>query len=356
MKSEVKFVRSTEEFIGGKNVGTGRKVMKEVIIFGAGLQGRTAAAVYKSDGVHVRCFVDNDGSKQGTEVIGIPVISPDQLLELRCDIPVVVSVGGNAKAAILGQLNQMGVKTASLFDKELLLRKERFLSYSEPTESEDLILYHVLREKKQIFWVDVGCNDPDIGSVTRAFYERGHHGINIDMESGMVRITEKERPGDVNLCVGVGREEGEAYFYSQGDWGGLSTMIVNNRRSGAAEAEKTRITTLKKICETYAGEREIAFLKIDVEGMEKDVLLGMDFGKFRPWILVIEATLPCTDIPNYEAWEGIVLTSRYHLAYVHGINRYYVADECGELDARFEPWEMLAGRYCILHADLLYAV
>lgn len=330
--------------------------MKEVIIFGAGQEGRTAAAVYRSEGIHVRYFVDNNENKQGMEVMGIPVISPSQLLELHGDVPVVVSVGGDAKAVILEQLKQMGIKTAALFDKELLLGKERFLSHSDPIENEDLILYHVLREKKQIFWIDVGCNDPDIGSVTKAFYERGHHGINIDIEKRMMRITEKERPGDINLCVGVGREEGEAFFYSQGDWLGLTTMVESNRRNDAAAAEKVKVTTLQKICEDYVGDRDIAFLKIDVEGMEKDVLLGMDFEKFRPQILVIEATLPCTDIPNYEEWEGIVLDNHYHLAYKRGINRYYVADECKELDARFETWEVLAGQYCILHAKFLYTV
>ncbi len=103
-------------------------------------------------------------------------------------------------------------------------------------------------------------------------------------------------------------------------------------------------------------DKDISFLKIDVEGMERDVLLGMDFENYRPKILVIESTLPCTEIANYEEWEDIVLTSNYHFAYMHGVNRYYVADEWSELDEKFEPWEMIAGKYCLLHADLLFAV
>lgn len=332
-------------------------MVKDIILFGAGVQGRTAAAIYKNNGKKVRCFVDNDISRQGKEIFGIPVISPDKLNEYIDNCDVVISVGGEAKVSIKKQLTAIGVTNAIQFNKELLLEKERFMSYSYPTEHEDLILYHVLKGEKNIFWIDVGCNDPDIGSVTKAFYERGHRGINIDIEDGMMRITKKQRPNDVNLCVGVGSEEGEASFYRQGDWGGLSTLVEGNRREEAVMTEnKVRITTLKKICDEYVVDTVISFLKIDVEGMEKDVLLGMDFDTYRPKILVIESTLPCTDIPNYKEWESIVFDGKYHLAYTHGINRYYVADECAELDERFEPWEVMAGNYCVLHADLLYAI
>ena len=331
--------------------------MKDIILFGAGVQGRTAAAIYENNGISVKRFVDNNEERQGTEIMGIPVIAPSELKDCIDGCSVVISVGGTAKVEIRKQLESMGIINVTQFNKELLLEKERFLSYSYPTENEDLILYHVLRDEKKIFWIDVGSNDPDIGSVTKAFYERGHHGINIDIEKGLMEITEKQRPNDINLCVGVGSEEGESSFYRQGDWGGLSTLVESNRREEAVETEeKIKIRTLKSICDEYVSDINVSFLKIDVEGMEKEVLLGADFNRFRPIVLVIESTLPCTDTPNYDEWESIELNNKYHFVYSHGVNRYYVADEHRELDDRFEPWEKLAGQYCILHADLLYAI
>ena len=330
--------------------------MEKIDIFGAGVQGKTAASVYKSIGIDVVCFVDNNSSLHGKTVIGIPVISVNELLINYKEFPVIICVGGDAKVSIKKQLEKIGIKNISEFNKELLLQKERFISYSYTTENEDLILYHVLKEEKEIFWIDVGSNDPDIGSVTKAFYERGYHGINIDIEKGMIEITKKQRLRDINLWIGVGCKEGEASYYRQGDWGGLSTFVEKNRREEAIMAkEKVKITTLKNICEEYVSN-DISFLKIDVEGMEKDVLLGMDFKNYRPKILVIESTLPCTDIPNYEEWEDIVLSNKYHFIYEHGINRYYVADEYRELDKKFEPWEDMAANYCILHTNLLYAI
>lgn len=292
--------------------------MKDIIIFGAGAQGRTAAAIYRSYGVVVRNFVDNDKTIQGKTVMGIPVISPENLKNNRKTPPIMICVGGDAKNQIKKQLKELGIEKVLWFNKELLLRKERFLSYAYPTEHEDLILYHVLKNEKQIFWIDIGCNDPDIGSVTKAFYERGHHGINIDIEKEMIEITKRQRLRDINICVGVGKEDGYSTYYKQGDWGGLSTFVTGYRREDAKQTSSSiRITTLKALCDKYVGEKLISFLKIDVEGMEKDVLLGMDFKKYRPKILVIEATLPCTNIPNYEQWENIVLASDYHFVYAH---------------------------------------
>ena len=79
-------------------------------------------------------------------------------------------------------------------------------------------------------------------------------------------------------------------------------------------------------------------MKIDVERMEKDVVMGADFNADNPKILVIESTFPCTDIPNYDPWESIVLGEGYQFVYSRGNNRYYVSDEGPELKDRFKPW------------------
>ena len=97
---------------------------------------------------------------------------------------------------------------------------------------------------------------------------------------------------------------------------------------------------------------DIHFLKIDAEGMEKQVLAGMDFKAFRPWVVLVESTLPCTNIPSYEAWEQILLSQGYSFATMIGVNRYYVSEEKQELAGRFLSKEELRKKYEILHAVL----
>ena len=71
----------------------------------------------------------------------------------------------------------------------------------------------------------------------------------------------------------------------------------------------------------------IDFLKIDVESHEREVLEGADWGRYRPRVVLVEATRPQTSIPSYEHWEPILLSADYLFAFFDGLNRYYVRAE-----------------------------
>ena len=53
-------------------------------------------------------------------------------------------------------------------------------------------------------------------------------------------------------------------------------------------------------------------------------LAGFDLERWRPWILVVEATKPNTTEPEHEAWEPRVLASGYCFTLFDGLNRFYV--------------------------------
>ena len=80
----------------------------------------------------------------------------------------------------------------------------------------------------------------------------------------------------------------------------------------------------------YVSET-IDFLKIDVEGAERDVLLGADFRTWRPRVVVVEATEPGARTPNFEGWEPLLLEQNYLFASFDGLNRYYVRSEDRDL-------------------------
>jgi len=42
--------------------------MKDIVIFGACMQGKAAAALYKNEGKQVKYFIDNDSQKWGIYV------------------------------------------------------------------------------------------------------------------------------------------------------------------------------------------------------------------------------------------------------------------------------------------------
>ena len=85
-----------------------------------------------------------------------------------------------------------------------------FVSYAQ--NFEDVILHRVLKEVKKGFYIDVGANDPVIDSVTKAFYDDGWHGINIEPVSEWFEKLQLVRPNDINLQTGVGAKKADLNF------------------------------------------------------------------------------------------------------------------------------------------------
>jgi hypothetical protein len=93
------------------------------------------------------------------------------------------------------------------------------------------------------------------------------------------------------------------------------------------------MTTLAEIAKQLPPG-EVEFLKIDVEGAERDVLLGNDWRAFRPRVILLEAIkpkLPGCDQYSYEPawfdWEGILFQHGYEFALFDGLNRFYYRRE-----------------------------
>ena len=82
---------------------------------------------------------------------------------------------------------------------------------------------------------------------------------------------------------------------------------------------------MSNICKKYVPKGTIIeFCKIDVEGAERDVILGYDFINYRPKIFCIESTIPLTRIPTYQLFEDILIKNNYSFIYQYSVNRFYV--------------------------------
>ena len=219
-----------------------------------------------------------------------------------------------------------------------------FTSYAQ--NQEDVVLWRVLQAFTPGFYIDVGAGDPVLDSVTKAFSDAGWRGVNIEPMKGSYDRLCADRPRDITLNVAAEDAATAKSYFSVNDGNGLSTgdreMAREFERHGFSVDEiivQTR--TLSDICEEFA-EGEIHFLKIDAEGAEERVLLGADFSRFRPWVIVIESIAPMiirdpktgelrrpVDLPvaTHEHWEYLLTAARYEFAMFDGINRYYVAEE-----------------------------
>jgi FkbM family methyltransferase len=206
-----------------------------------------------------------------------------------------------------------------------------FISYAQ--NYEDVVLWRALRGVEHGFYVDVGAADPEEASVTRAFYDRGWSGTNLEPLDEYFNKLTKARPRDTNLKVAVGREAGVRTLHTFPS--GLSTLspqLSARHQAAGWEGHETvvPVLTLTKILEDCAPPT-IHFLKIDVEGAEAEVVEGLDLDRFRPWIIVIEATEPNSTVSTRDDWEHLIIGHGYGLAYFDGLNCFYVADEIAGL-------------------------
>lgn len=212
------------------------------------------------------------------------------------------------------------------------------ISYAQ--NFEDVMLWRALKHIEQGFYIDVGAWSPDLDSVTRFFYENGWHGMNIEPNPEFYQQYLNKRERDINLKLALSDQSGTTTIYFVEN-PGLSSLMKSVAESHeklgySSRAEKVTVSTLADICSEHAPHQDIHFLKVDVEGLEKQVLLGNNWRLFRPWIVVVEATKPMSQEENHQEWENILLNADYQFAYADGLNRFYIANEHQELLPAFQ--------------------
>jgi FkbM family methyltransferase len=218
------------------------------------------------------------------------------------------------------------------------MTSQPFISYAQ--NGEDVVLARALRpDERDGFYVDVGAGHPLFDSTTKAFAERGWRGVNIEPVAEFHALLADDRPRDVNLNVAVGAVAGIAkLFVGPPENRGSSTMVPELAESYRADgqeflAREVRTRTLAQIADEHISG-SVDFLKIDVEGMEREVLEGNDWEWFRPRIIVVEATIPNSREPSHTTWEPLLIAHEYQFVLFDGLNRFYVRGDEHELCAR----------------------
>lgn len=218
-----------------------------------------------------------------------------------------------------------------------VMSEHPFISYAQ--NNEDVLLWRALKDIRKGFYIDVGAQSPVEFSVTKAFYDRGWHGINIEPVSHWFEQLVHERPHDINLNLALSNKpEIMKLFEVEGT--GLSTTEPEFARrhsaSGFAVSERVvECTTLDQVCADN-DVKTVHFLKVDCEGAEKSVLEGFSCAAVRPWIILVEATEPLSTKATWRDWEYLLTDHEYRFVFFDGLNRYYLADEHMDLSAAFD--------------------
>ncbi|WP_372594274.1 FkbM family methyltransferase [Actinotalea sp.] len=211
-----------------------------------------------------------------------------------------------------------------------------FMSYSQ--NREDVVLRRALAGVTSGRYVDVGANHPRTYSISRGFYEQGWSGITVEPVPVLAEMHRHERPRDHQVeAVATSDDASHVTFHLFGE-SGLSTLddsVRDAHVSAGWDVEEVQVPALRldAILDEagWSPQDPIHFLTVDVEGAEASVLDSIDLHRWRPWVLVVEATVPLSSTPSHQDWEPAVVAAGYQFCFFDGLSRFYVAQEHADL-------------------------
>jgi len=155
----------------------------------------------------------------------------------------------------------------------------------------------------KIRYLDIGAAHPSLLSNTFLFYARGSNGILVEPDPEQAARLAAARPRDVVIAAGVAfddrrsamlvkttnplfnsfsREHAESAVRQSQSWHPSQRQTIE----GAIE---TRLLGANEILGEHFKGNPLHFLSIDAEGVNFDILKSIDFRRFSPMVICIEA-------------------------------------------------------------------
>ena len=195
-------------------------------------------------------------------------------------------------------------------------------------EGEDRILTRYFGNRNAGFYVDIGAHHPFRFSNTALLYRNGWHGINADAWPGSMLPFRRARSRDVNLEIGVGKENGTALFYIFNDpaMNTFDPEVAKRHNRAPWYIERTidvPVRSLAAILDEFApADRQIDLFSIDVEGKDLEVLESNDWTRFRPNMVLFEAIGGALDSLSNDPI-AIFLKQQGYAPYAKTVNTFF---------------------------------
>jgi FkbM family methyltransferase len=141
----------------------------------------------------------------------------------------------------------------------------------------------------EAIFVEVGANDPIVGSNTYSLEVMGWNGLLIEPNPILSMRLEEKRLATVKQ-VACSQSEGTLSIYVPDGASGLAHVINDSetKMCGKGETIDVRSVRLTDLLKQMEFPATIDYLSIDVEGHEVDVLNGIDLSCFQFQAVTIE--------------------------------------------------------------------
>jgi FkbM family methyltransferase len=210
----------------------------------------------------------------------------------------------------------------------------RSIRISYGYKAEDRLIESLLKPiiTQNGFYVEVGCNEPRFASNTFLFYKRGWRGICIDADERLIEKHKKVRPMDQAFCSFVSDVETDLEYTEMDNKGlssGDSTHVQNALNKGYKITNRKKMKSLRltTILEQLKAPSNFDFLSVDTEGNDYKVLQSLDFERYSPRLIIVEADHYNPSNPSEHEIYKFLIAKNY---FFHGsilTNLYFLKDK-----------------------------
>jgi FkbM family methyltransferase len=201
---------------------------------------------------------------------------------------------------------------------------------------EDFLLWEYFGHRSRGFYIEIGAFDGIYMSNSYVFEQQGWSGICIEAIPKYAQLCVQNRPQATCLQMAcVGDEKLEEVEFSVEEMGIVSGIAARSDDPGLANTyrffgqpftgfEKIMVpaATLNRILATHLPDgTDIDFISLDVEGKDIEVLRALDFDRYGPKVLLVEANTQ----NDFRILENFLCGDRgYQFARKHTWNYFFV--------------------------------
>lgn len=188
---------------------------------------------------------------------------------------------------------------------------------------EGKLIWEYFGRQRHGFFVDVGANDPRLGSQTWLLEQQGWSGLLIEPQARLCDRLRAERPRSRVFQLACGAPGHPEFLPLHIAESPSKSSLVKNLVEASTTYTKTETVPIRTLDEVLgeAGCPQVDFVSIDVEGTQLDVLRGFSLERHRPGLLLIEDHLHNLKVHRHLKKHGYRLVKRT------GLNNWYVSRE-----------------------------
>src|SRR5947209_16759770 len=184
------------------------------------------------------------------------------------------------------------------------------------------------------YFVDVGANDPQLGSQSWHLEQAGWTGILIEPQPDLAARLRQRRKAKVFAvaCSAPANAGTSMPLYLAGPLSSLNENLMNVTLKADATVT-VPVRTLDHVLAEAGAPSPIDFLSIDVEGHAREVLQGIDLVRWRPRLILVEDHVMNLRLHRHLRSRGYQWIRRT------GLNSWYVPVDAASPVGAFGQWQ-----------------